>query len=194
MFKRLTMYYTYAYLRDDKTPYYIGKGCGERAWCHGKGEVMPPKDKTLILILKKDLSEQEAFRHEIYMISVFGRKNNNTGILRNRTDGGEGSRRKQSEKTKKKIGDAHRGKKMPESAKQRIREHRTGSTLSKEHKQKISQSLKGEKNPLYGLTGDQHPHYGKKRSKEARENIRQAALRRWERHRGENSEGTVSPT
>ena len=50
-----------------------------------------PKDPSRIILLKKNLSEWEAWRHEIYMISVFGRKDLGTGILRNRTNGGEGS-------------------------------------------------------------------------------------------------------
>ena len=36
------------------------------------------------------MTEEQASIHEIYIISVFGRKNNGTGILRNLTDGGEG--------------------------------------------------------------------------------------------------------
>ena len=68
-------FYTYAYLREDRTPYYIGKG----------------QKKSNIIILKKNLTEEEAFKHEIYMIAVFGRKDLRTGILRNLTDGGEGS-------------------------------------------------------------------------------------------------------
>lgn len=81
------IYYTYAYLREDRTPYYIGKGKGRRAYKRHNVKV-PPKDR--ILFLKKNLTEEEALRHEVYMIAVFGRKNNNTGILRNLTDGGEG--------------------------------------------------------------------------------------------------------
>ena len=82
-------YYTYAYLREDGTPYYIGKGKGNRAYDRNR-RIKPPKNKNEILILKKNLTEEEAFRHEIYMIDVFGRKDLGNGILRNLTDGGDG--------------------------------------------------------------------------------------------------------
>jgi hypothetical protein len=85
-------FYTYAYLREDRTPYYIGKGQKRRAYKKGSNEAIKlPKDKSRIIILKKNLTEKEAFKHEKYMIAVFGRKNNGTGILRNLTDGGEGT-------------------------------------------------------------------------------------------------------
>lgn len=84
-------YYTYAYLREDSTPYYIGKGEKNRIYKKGRREVQPPKDKSRIIFLKQNLTEEEAFRHEIYMIGLFGRKDLGTGILRNRTNGGEGS-------------------------------------------------------------------------------------------------------
>jgi hypothetical protein len=84
-------FYTYAYLREDGTPYYIGKGKGNRCYrSGGRSNCKTPKDKGRILLLKTNLTEEEAFRHEVYMISLFGRKNNGTGILRNLTDGGEG--------------------------------------------------------------------------------------------------------
>jgi hypothetical protein len=84
-------FYTYAFLRKDGTPYYIGKGKGKRCYSGGgRNGCKPPKDKNRILILKRNLSEEEAFEHEVYMIYVFGRKNNGTGILRNLTNGGEG--------------------------------------------------------------------------------------------------------
>jgi hypothetical protein len=83
-------YYTYAYLREDRTPYYIGKGTGRRIYST-KRKVKAPKDKSRIIFLKQNLSEEEAFKHEEYMIAVFGRKDNGTGILRNLTDGGEGA-------------------------------------------------------------------------------------------------------
>lgn len=85
-------YYVYAYLRTDGTPYYIGKGSGNRAYKHGKSEpTHPPVDKSKIVILKENLSEQEAFLIEKQLIDKYGRKNNGTGILRNLTNGGEGA-------------------------------------------------------------------------------------------------------
>jgi hypothetical protein len=83
-------FYTYAYLREDRTPYYIGKGKGNRLYVkHHKG-ISVPKNNSRIIFLKQNLTEDEAFKHEIYMIAVFGRKDLGTGILHNKTDGGEG--------------------------------------------------------------------------------------------------------
>lgn len=121
-------FYTYAYLRENRTPYYIGKGEGRRVYQKYKGEVRPPKDKSRILFLKRNLSEEDAFKHEIYMINVFGRKDLGTGILRNRTDGGHGS-------SGIVISEYHR-KKVIQSNKTR--------TISPETKRKQSISNKGK--------------------------------------------------
>ena len=83
------VFYTYAYLREDGTPYYIGKGKGKRAYDRKRHSAYVPS-KNRILILKKNLTEEEAFKHEKYMIAVFGRKDLETGILYNLTDGGDG--------------------------------------------------------------------------------------------------------
>ena len=84
-------FYTYAYLREDRTPYYIGKGSGKRCYTNsGRRHCKVPADKSKIIFLKKNLTEEEAFNHEKYMIAVLGRKDLGTGILRNMTDGGDG--------------------------------------------------------------------------------------------------------
>ena len=85
------MSFTYAYLREDGSPYYIGKG-SRKDRVYAKHRSCPvPKDRNRILILKDNLTEQEAIKHEIYLISIFGRKDLGTGILLNRTNGGDGT-------------------------------------------------------------------------------------------------------
>jgi len=93
-------YYTYAYLREDRTPYYIGKGTENRIHSTHR-RVKPPKDKSRIIFLKQNLTEEESFNHEKYMIALFGRKDLGTGILHNMTDGGEGTSGRSNESLKK---------------------------------------------------------------------------------------------
>jgi len=143
-------YYTYAYLREDRTPYYIGKGTGKRIYSKQK-YIKPPKDKSRIIYLKQNLTEEEAFRHEIYMIDVFGRIDLGTGILHNRTIGGEGvSGLIHSEETKIKMSDAQKGEKNhnygkthSEEQKRKLSEAMKGKTHSEEHKRNISEAQKG---------------------------------------------------
>ena len=106
-------YYTYAYLREDGSPYYIGKGKGNRAYKKGS-RVFSPPPKNRIILLKQNITEEEAFKHEIYMISIFGRKDLGTGILHNKTNGGDGvsgAKLPKTEEHKKKISNSHIGKK-----------------------------------------------------------------------------------
>ena len=167
-------YYTYAYLREDKTPYYIGKGKGNRLYKRGSRVFAPPKDKSRIIFLKKNLTEEEAFKHEIYMIDVFGRKDLGTGILHNLTDGGEGISNL-SDETRKKMSEVKKGENNPNY----------GKIFSEEHRKKLSEARKGENNPNYGkifseehkrkiseaIKGENHHNYGKTLSEETRRKI-----------------------
>ena len=135
-------YYTYAYLREDKTPYYIGKGTGNRIYSTNR-IIKPPKDKSRIIYLKQNLTETEAFRHEIYMISVFGRKDLGTGILYNMTNGGDGSSGwVPSEEYRKKMSEAKKGKTHSEDSKKKMSVAQKGKTLSEEHRRKMSEANK----------------------------------------------------
>ena len=142
------MYYTYAYLREDKTPYYIGKGKGKRIYNKTNGDIRPPKDKSRIIFLKQNLTEEESFKHEIYMIYVFGRKDLGTGILRNKTNGGEGSSGYvMSDDRKKKMSEAHKGKTLTEDHKRKIGISNKGKKRKEGTGKKISEALKGKKRP-----------------------------------------------
>ena len=156
----MNKFYTYAFLREDRTPYYIGKGTGNRIYRTTRRRVKPPKDKSRIIYLKKNLTEENAFRHEIYMIAVFGRKDLGTGILRNETNGGEGaSGVVKSDETRKKLSEAHKGKTHSEETKGKLSELKKGKnnpnygkSPSEETRKKLSERQKGEKNHNYGKT------------------------------------------
>lgn len=138
-------FYTYAYLSKSGRPYYIGKGSGERAYKSGCRFATTPSDRRKILILKSGLSEDQAFKHEMYMIHVLGRKNNGTGILLNLTDGGEGSSgRVLSPQTREKISKKLFGKKAKESSRLRMSASRKGRYVSIETRQRMSLSMRGK--------------------------------------------------
>ena len=127
-------------MREDGTPYYIGKGKCDRIYSKNRKN-KPPKDKSRIIYLKQNLTEAEAFKHEIYMIAVFGRKDLGTGILHNLTDGGEGISNL-SDETRKKMSEVKKGENNPNY----------GKIFSEEHKRKISEAIKGENHHNYGKT------------------------------------------
>jgi len=182
-------YYTYAYLREDRTPYYIGKGKGNRIYEKRKS-IKPPKDKSRIIYLKQNLTEEEAFKHEIYMIDVFGRKDLGTGILYNMTDGGDGSSGCiPSEETRRKMSEAGKGRIFSKEHRRKIGESNKRRIVSAETRRKISDAHKGENNHNYGKTlseetkrkqsevkiGKNNPNYGKSHSEETKRKISEAA-------------------
>ena len=203
-------FYTYAYLREDGTPYYIGKGQGRRAYIkhkRGKSDFRPKKsngslDIDRIIILKKNLTEEQSIKHEEYLIGVIGRKDLGTGILINLTDGGQRGgtpgyvcpeeRKKQISKQFKGIPqdkefierrsesvrrhyNSDEGKKTIEYLNKKKEEY-YASEKGKERLLDLSKRWSGENNPGYGgiFSGEKNGMYGKKHTEETKSQISEA--------------------
>ena len=188
-------YYVYAYLRENGTPYYIGKGKGNRAYRRSDRVILPPNDITKIKIILQNLTEKQAFSNEKDFILFYGRKDNNTGILRNLTDGGEGSSGTiVSEETKKKHSNNNKGKKffLGKTHKQESKDKMTQSRLGQKWVNNGTMNKRLKKNEeipngytegrlhnnvgrSYDISGEKNPFYGKKHSTKTREKMSASA-------------------
>ena len=170
----MSVYYIYAYLDNNETPYYIGKGKNYRAYDHNHNVNVPNKER--IIFWHNGLLEDEAFDLEIFYIKLFGRQCDG-GILQNKTKGGQGAS----------------GNKRPDvSAKNKL-------GLSIESRKKISVARKGKycgsDNPNYGnkwtdemkkrlgaqRKGSNNPRYNVTITEETRKKLSLAAKQRWQR-------------
>jgi hypothetical protein len=176
----LNIYYVYEHLSlKTNKPFYVGKGCRERAFKDGKTRSVywnriANKHGVLVNILFSNLTEKEAFDKEVEIIHEYKKKYK----LVNLTRGGEGwSGFIMTKKHRKKISKALTGlKRVPETI-EKMRLVNLGKKLSDEHKAKISASGKGttrppipyEKRLLYSkiYTGKRHSEKAKQKMSNA---------------------------
>lgn len=137
--------------------YYVGQGNYDRPYNPHpykglkRNPCIKPKDKNQIVIIKDNLTEQEAKDLEIELISKHGRIDLGEGYLVNKTDGGEGTNgRIVSEETKRKMSEATKGKPKTEETKRKMSESRKGIPRTEETRRKLSEARKGKNNPNFG--------------------------------------------
>lgn len=166
-----TRFYVYHWLRKDGTPYYVGKGQTNRA-TDKRRRYIPSPDR--IKLIKVNLTEKQAHDFEKSEISKYGRKDLGTGILRNKTEGGDGH--VPGPETRLKLSLALKGKNKGNPAwnkglkgvqksnkkggnrpdltpeirarmSEKVRAYKLGKKMSDESKKKISKANKGNKRP-----------------------------------------------
>ena len=120
-------YYTYAYLDHNNKPYYIGKGKGRRAYHKNHAVERPSKDK--ILFLKTGLTEDEALKHESYLISILPNLQN--------------KKRYDTRKSCAPLSEEHKDK-----ISKSMKVSRGNQVITQEHKHSMSVSIKSHWNKL----------------------------------------------
>jgi hypothetical protein len=177
-------FYTYLWLREDGSPYYVGKGKGMRGFTSRDHNVKCPKNSDLIIV-QDWLSEEQAFEAEKFFIAYYGRIVDGTGCLRNITEGGTGggtmTGHTHTMETRQKMSTAaisrHAGSRLSFAGRTHSLETKTKMSekasarinrfVSEETRQKMSTALRGRTYPE------------RQYSEETRNKLKAAALKGW---------------
>ena len=181
------VYYVYGYKRahlsdhgQEGSFYYIGKGKGNRK-TDKRHTVKPPNDASLIETIAENMSEKDALQLEMNLIFLLGRLDIGTGILRNKTDGGQGmsgntpsetTKAAQSERRKRWISD------HPEYV-ERLIERNTGVIFTEQRRKSMSERAMGRRRSVESREKQSNTMRGRKHSEETRRKIAETNASRW---------------
>lgn len=197
-------FYVYAIFDQLGEPRYIGKGYGYRLSTHRTNShnkrlqrlFDDAKGELPVVVIRDDLSEEDAFDLECRLIAVIGRKDMGRGPLFNRTDGGDGSSgsirsraaieshrakmigRVVSEETRRRIGEAHKGRQFSPEHRQKLRR-----PFPPEHREKLRQAKLGRKQSPSHVANRFKNAKGRKRPPEVIAKIKEGQRRAWKRGR-----------
>lgn len=207
------MFYVYLIKYPNGRPFYVGKGkkkrINRRLDNSGNGffrriiaRIVAVGEQPIREIVFQTSDETEAFKEECRLITMYGRRDNGTGILTNLTNGGEGltghnptvwARQKMrvaalghivSPETRHKIIMAQRGisrKPLSEKHRAKIGAALIGKIKSSETRLKLSTSLRGKSRKSPSIETREKLSIalkGRRFSDEWKEKLKQAALRR----------------
>jgi hypothetical protein len=168
-------FYVYVHKKaSDGSIFYVGKGTGQRShdfvrrsqhWKH-----IANKYGVVVEIVQSGLTNDAALKREVQTISEIGKCH-----LCNKTDGGEGfSGLVRTDEHRKKIGEAHKGKKKSPEAIVKMAAAITGRKLSEEHKRKLSKAHKGKPKTQEHIKKVAQARIGKNHTEQGKHNIRAA--------------------
>jgi len=159
------VYFLYRHIRLDKNePFYIGVGTCDmknntfksryfRAYTKNRNKhwknIVSQTDYEIEILLESN--DYEFIKQkEIEFIALYGRRDLGTGVLCNKTDGGDGG-------IGKVITDEIRYN-LSQGQKNSKNTLKKGQKLPEWWCEKISNAVKGENNSMYGRTGELHPN------------------------------------
>lgn len=136
------------YLHRKKTNgdvFYVGIGTEKRPYSKsGRNKVwrrIVEKHGLIVEIVSRGLTPEKAKSTEIELIKKYGRIDSKNGTLCNMTSGGDGIIDcKRTEKWKRRISEAKKGKKLSEDHKLKLSEAKKGRKLSESHKLNMSKA------------------------------------------------------
>ena len=175
------MFYTYLWLREYDgtfpagTPYYAGKGKGERGYQHFEWERIQAPENPACILIQEFPDEDSALEGEKMLIAYFGRIDLGTGCLYNLTDGGEGLNNPSEETL-----------------------NRMSASWTSERRAIHSARMSGKNNPMFGKatsgSGWEAANRFWKENPEARiENSRNASLTSWDSLTGAERDARLQP-